>query len=158
MVYNQLRGSPEYEGAPRVIWLAGESDRSHLLPRVERDGKECEVPMEGLAQGEQLAWLRDALDRGDPEPARKVRSERRSVAPRESPTPAAGTSAPKADDFRRALLALKQNFQERTGSFAGQRWRASSTCWWVPGRRYSPYACLLQRDAPGDAPRRRDRG
>lgn len=54
-VHAQLRAVPEYQAATTVVWFAGESYRGELLPRVQHDGKECIVPMEGLAQGEQLA-------------------------------------------------------------------------------------------------------
>src|SRR5262249_17378805 len=53
MVHRQLRAAPEYQAAKTVLWLAGEDYRGELLPRVEADGKACDVPMEGLPQGRQ---------------------------------------------------------------------------------------------------------
>jgi hypothetical protein len=69
-VHIQLRAAPEYRDAKTVVWLAGEAYRDALLPLVERDGKRCEVPMQGLALGQQLSWLNaQRSERSTPVPA-----------------------------------------------------------------------------------------
>lgn len=107
LVFNQLREAPEYQASTTVVWFAGDSYRGELLPLVQRDGKACVVPMEGLAQGEQLAWLNERLS-GLPLPVVRPAA---APSPREvslaSPArpkaigPRGG--APTADDFRRVL-------------------------------------------------------
>lgn len=56
-VHRQLVARTEYREARTILWFAGEAYRQDLMPLVVGDGKRCVVPMEGLAQGEQLAWL-----------------------------------------------------------------------------------------------------
>jgi hypothetical protein len=56
-VHRQLIATTEYREAKTILWFAGEAYRKDLMPLVVGDGKRCVVPMEGLAQGEQLAWL-----------------------------------------------------------------------------------------------------
>lgn len=45
----------------RVIFLAGARYREFLIEPLRRNGVDVEVPMEGLRQGEQLAWLSDRI-------------------------------------------------------------------------------------------------
>lgn len=45
----------------RVIFLAGERYREFLVGPLRQNGVEVEVPMKGLRQGEQLAWLSNRL-------------------------------------------------------------------------------------------------
>jgi hypothetical protein len=56
-VHRQLIARTEYREAKTILWFAGEAYRQDLMPLVAGDGKRCVVPMEGLAQGEQLSWL-----------------------------------------------------------------------------------------------------
>jgi len=56
-VHRQLLTAPEYMRSGTILWLAGESYRSELLPLVRGDRKECLIPMAGLPQGKQLEWL-----------------------------------------------------------------------------------------------------
>ncbi len=46
-----------------VVIFAGEVYRKYLEPELRRRGIEIQVPMEGLRQGEQLAWLSAQLAR-----------------------------------------------------------------------------------------------
>jgi hypothetical protein len=48
---------PLAETFGRVVFFAGERYREFLTEPIERRGVSVEVPMEGLRQGEQLAWL-----------------------------------------------------------------------------------------------------
>ncbi|WP_198133797.1 DUF6884 domain-containing protein [Anaeromyxobacter dehalogenans] len=56
-VHRQLIARTEYREARTILWFAGDAYRQDLMPLVMGDGKRCVVPMERLAQGEQLAWL-----------------------------------------------------------------------------------------------------
>lgn len=49
--------APKLGGRPRIVFLAGEAYRAFLVKPLQDAGCQVEVPMEGLAQGEQLAWL-----------------------------------------------------------------------------------------------------
>jgi len=98
-VHEQLLASPEYKAAGTVIWFAGDSYRADLLPMVLRDGKECEVPMQRLAQGEQLAWLRQHLGRGDDALATAP------VAPREVPQAIVAPAVPMSPDRHESSLS-----------------------------------------------------
>ena len=114
MVYAQLRGAPEYREARSILWFAGENYREELLPLVRADGKTSYVPMNGLQQGEQLAWLRARLDQGHS--TQDIAStngfgHKRAVVP--TAPRLADSTAPKADDFRRALLELKSKARGR---------------------------------------------
>jgi hypothetical protein len=104
MVYGQLETMSEYQAARSVLWLAGENYRAALLPRVRSDKKRCVVPMEGLAQGEQLSWLTRWLN-AEVEHATLARPKPSSERP--SPPSLTPRVAPKADDFRRTLAGLK---------------------------------------------------
>lgn len=110
-VHAQLRDSPEYRDATSVLWLAGESYRAALLPLVQQDGKECFVPMEGLAQGKQLSWLNRQLAGSEPRVAIES-APRPSVsgvdAVKRSATAASSGAgnAPRAEDFRAELQRL----------------------------------------------------
>jgi hypothetical protein len=107
MTHSQLRSCAEYQQAKTVVWLAGEAYRSELLPLVHADGKICIVPMKGLRQGQQRAWLKarianHVLPLGRAEMERPTPPRRRVEAqssPRDRP--------PTSDDFRRALHELK---------------------------------------------------
>lgn len=48
---------PLLDDGSRVVFLAGKSYREHLEPHLRRRGIAVCVPMEGLAQGQQLSWL-----------------------------------------------------------------------------------------------------
>lgn len=48
---------PQLRGRARVVFLAGEVYRALLVKPLQEAGWRVEMPMEGLAQGEQLAWL-----------------------------------------------------------------------------------------------------
>lgn len=54
-VYKALE--PQQEGYRRVVFFAGQRYREFLIEPIQRAGLQVEVPMEGLALGEQLAWL-----------------------------------------------------------------------------------------------------
>lgn len=54
-VYRQLE--PELDGCKRVVFFAGLNYREFLVGPLLRSGLQVDVPMEGLAQGEQLSWL-----------------------------------------------------------------------------------------------------
>lgn len=114
-VHAQLRAAPEYQRATTILWLAGESYRSELLPLVRGDGKACVVPMEGLAQGEQLAWLTaraslGAYDGDAPRaPQRKLEpavAASPSGTQRRTPTNTASGGAPRAPEFEAVLNEL----------------------------------------------------
>ena len=121
--YRDLCARPEYREAKTIIWLAGDSYRGELMPLVARDGKRSIIPMDGLAQGEQLAWLsqntritldevaraRVPVSHASKEPLFPV-TERassaivsRSVSPPNQRSPAA---APRSADFEMALAGL----------------------------------------------------
>lgn len=48
---------PAASAKGRVVFLAGARYREFLIEPLRRNGVDVEVPMEGLRQGEQLAWL-----------------------------------------------------------------------------------------------------
>ena len=50
---------PHLAGVESVVFLAGKTYRECLAPALRARGIEARVPMAGLRQGEQLAWLRD---------------------------------------------------------------------------------------------------
>ena len=54
---------PRLAGVGSVVVFAGEVYRQHLEPELRRRCIEVHVPMEGLRQGEQLAWLSAQLAR-----------------------------------------------------------------------------------------------
>ncbi|GGE33590.1 hypothetical protein GCM10007276_08610 [Agaricicola taiwanensis] len=54
-VYEALE--PELGAYPRVVFFAGLRYREFLIGPVLSTGRQVDVPMEGLAQGEQLSWL-----------------------------------------------------------------------------------------------------
>lgn len=54
---------PRLAGVRSVVIFAGEVYRQHLEPELRRRCIEVHVPMEGLRQGEQLAWLSAQLAR-----------------------------------------------------------------------------------------------
>jgi hypothetical protein len=114
MVHDQLQRAPEYKEARCILWFAGENYRENLLPLVNADGKTCRVPMTGLPQGEQLAWLRAHLDGGPPTQhvERAIEKAARSVELPERPA----TALPTADDFRRTILEAKAKARERGAS------------------------------------------
>ena len=53
---------PSLVEASIVVFFAGERYREFLEPSLRNRGIEVEVPMRGLSQGRQLAWLGDHLD------------------------------------------------------------------------------------------------
>ena len=52
---------PHLAGVRSVVLFAGQKYREHLEPRLRDLGIEVQVPMEGLAIGEQLAWFKRRL-------------------------------------------------------------------------------------------------
>ena len=54
---------PRLTGVRSIVIFAGETYRKHLAPDLCSRGIEVHVPMEGLLQGEQLAWLNAQLAR-----------------------------------------------------------------------------------------------
>jgi cytoplasmic iron level regulating protein YaaA (DUF328/UPF0246 family) len=44
-----------------LVFLAGQKYREYLIPHLTERGYNIEIPMEGLAIGEQLAWLKQQL-------------------------------------------------------------------------------------------------
>lgn len=48
---------PELHGYGRVVFFAGLRYREFLAGPIINTGRQVDVPMEGLAQGEQLSWL-----------------------------------------------------------------------------------------------------
>ena len=50
--------TPHLTGVERVLVLANARAREFLLDFLSREGREVEVPMDGLSLGEQLQWLR----------------------------------------------------------------------------------------------------
>ena len=46
----------------KLVFLAGQKYREHLIPRLQAQGYTVDVPMEGLGIGEQLAWLKAKLN------------------------------------------------------------------------------------------------
>ena len=56
LVIEQL--TPHLTGVERVLVLANARAREFLLDFLSREGREVEVPMDGLSLGEQLQWLR----------------------------------------------------------------------------------------------------
>lgn len=49
-------------GAVRtIVFFAGQRYREFLAPKLQKRGIQCDVPMEGLKIGEQLAWLNDGI-------------------------------------------------------------------------------------------------
>lgn len=49
---------PVLDGVERVLVLANARSREYLLDFLAQDGRQVEVPMDGLSLGEQLQWLR----------------------------------------------------------------------------------------------------
>ena len=49
----------------RVVILAGRDYRAHLMASLREMGCLVEIPMEGLAIGQQLAWLKRQLESSD---------------------------------------------------------------------------------------------
>ena len=54
--------SSQLPSGARVIVLAGQRYREHLVPRMEQRGCHVEVPLLGMRIGEQLRWLTRQLD------------------------------------------------------------------------------------------------
>lgn len=50
---------PKLVGIERVVVLAGERYREHLVPELTRRRLQVDVPLEGLGIGEQLHWLKE---------------------------------------------------------------------------------------------------
>ncbi|HVX35700.1 MAG TPA: hypothetical protein VHC71_05730 [Hyphomicrobium sp.] len=48
---------PIAKKVPRIVFFAGQHYREYLVIPLRRQGVVVDVPMEGLRQGEQLAWL-----------------------------------------------------------------------------------------------------
>lgn len=56
-----LRGMSEYQKAINVLWLAGRDYYDELLPLIDGDGKQSELPLARMPQGKQHQWLRRKL-------------------------------------------------------------------------------------------------
>ena len=52
---------PCLDGVDTVVFLAGQRYREFLEPALRDQGYTVRVPMTGLPQGKQLAWLNDCL-------------------------------------------------------------------------------------------------
>ena len=68
---------PRLAGVRSVVVFAGETYREHLEPELRRRGIAVHVPMEGLLQGQQLAWLNAQSARPEKH-ERQVRTVRRA--------------------------------------------------------------------------------
>jgi hypothetical protein len=52
---------PRARDFEKVVFFAGVRYREHLIGPIRQSGLPVEVPMEGLSQGRQLAWLDSQL-------------------------------------------------------------------------------------------------
>jgi 5-methylcytosine-specific restriction protein A len=145
-VHGQLSTTPEYRDAKTILWLAGETYRDDLLPRVTGDGKTSIIPMQGLAQGQQLSWLKGKTSGGGIEQREIVKKGR--AAPKES------TASVGPDDFRRVLRELKSAAKAKGKTelaiSAGQLHRAVGG---YPATNHRmPICCRIMREemGPGD--------
>ena len=54
-VFKQLES--RIQPGDRIIFLAGQNYRQHLINKIKNAGCKIEIPMEGLKIGEQMHWL-----------------------------------------------------------------------------------------------------
>lgn len=156
-VHRQLVARTEYREAKTILWFAGEAYRGDLMTLVLGDGKRCVVPMQGLAQGEQLAWLtRNAHVRAEafsvPPPvaapaARRVRVEGNLELPTGMSARRTASVAPTAAAFEQELggrLARARRDSKRSLTVnAGELHRAVGG---YPGRaNRMPICCRVMR-------------
>jgi len=57
-VFGQMQSSLDFQTIGTVYFHAGNRYRKFLIPQLEDAGLKCEIPLEGLRIGEQLAWYR----------------------------------------------------------------------------------------------------
>lgn len=55
-VFNQMKEKLNLHDFDRVYFHAGKTYRQYLIPKLEEIGIKCEVPLENLGIGKQLAW------------------------------------------------------------------------------------------------------
>jgi len=55
-VFTQMKNRLKLEDFAKVFFHAGKKYRQHLIPKLENLGIRCEVPLEHLRIGEQMAW------------------------------------------------------------------------------------------------------
>jgi len=56
IVFNQMKRRLRLKDFDKVFFHAGKKYRQYLIPKLENIGIECEVPLEHLKIGEQMAW------------------------------------------------------------------------------------------------------
>lgn len=57
-VFNQMKRRLSLEDFDRVLFHAGKKYREHLIPKLQTIGIRCEIPLEHLGIGEQMAWYK----------------------------------------------------------------------------------------------------
>jgi cytoplasmic iron level regulating protein YaaA (DUF328/UPF0246 family) len=55
-VFKQMKSRLKLRDFTEVLFHAGKKYREHLIPKLENLGIHCEVPLEHLGIGEQMAW------------------------------------------------------------------------------------------------------
>ena len=55
-VFTQMKNRLKLEDFAKVFFHAGKKYREYLIPKLENLGIRCEVPLEHLGIGEQMAW------------------------------------------------------------------------------------------------------
>ena len=58
-VFNQMTVKLKLQDFDKVLFHAGKKYREHLIPKLEKVGIRCEIPLEGLGIGEQKAWYKE---------------------------------------------------------------------------------------------------
>ena len=58
-VFNQMKSRLKLEDFTNVFFHAGKKYREHLIPKLKNIGIRCEVPLEHLGIGEQMAWYKE---------------------------------------------------------------------------------------------------
>ena len=58
-VFNQMISRLKLEDFAKVFFHAGRKYREHLIPKLKNIGIHCEVPLEHLGIGEQMAWYKE---------------------------------------------------------------------------------------------------
>jgi len=58
-VFNQMKGRLQLEDYDEISFHAGKKYREHLIPKLERKGLRCEVPLKGLGIGKQKVWYKE---------------------------------------------------------------------------------------------------
>ena len=57
-VFNQMRNRLGLQDFHKAFFHAGKKYREHLIPKLKNIGIQCEVPLEHLGIGEQMAWYK----------------------------------------------------------------------------------------------------